>query len=72
MKFSISGTGTKHRALINENDVSSGVSGVIIEVEAGRLAQVTLTMSATEEVIEEDADIFITMGNKKYRILEEK
>ena len=72
MKFSAKGTGKKHRVYINDNDVSIGVTSANIDIEAMEIANITLNISTVyHEIIEENANLFIVMGDKKYRIIEE-
>lgn len=73
MKFSIkTSDNRKRKAYIDNNDISKCVTGLRIDIEPLMLADITLhTTADIDDIIEDDANIYIMLGDKKYRIVEE-
>lgn len=73
MKFSIkTSDNRKRKVYIDNNDISKGVTGLRIDIEPLMLADITLhTTADIDDIIEDDANIYIMLGDKKYRIIEE-
>lgn len=73
MKFSIkTSDNRKRKAYIDNNDISKCVTGLRIDIEPLMPADITLhTTADIDDIIEDDANIYIMLGDKKYRIVEE-
>lgn len=72
MKFAINSNGIKHKAYIDEIDISNKTTSVQINIESGDLPSVTIGLNVTEQQIEhEEANIFfITIDGKKLKLTE--
>lgn len=72
MKVELSGEKNKHKLLLDGHDISNAVSRVEVDVCAGSVTEVILTAIATSELIDEDAVVYIKLGDKKLRVIEVK
>ena len=71
MQFEVKSSGVRHVAIIDGNDISSKVKSVNIDIQPLELTEVTLNIAVTEEQITiENANIFVKINDKIYRIME--
>lgn len=70
MKVELYGEKNKHKLLLDGHDISNGVNRVEVDVCADSVTEVIVTVAAISELINEDAVVYIKLGDNKFRVLE--
>ncbi|KAF5047423.1 hypothetical protein DSECCO2_460540 [anaerobic digester metagenome] len=70
MKVELTGEKNKHKLLLDGHDINNGVNRVEVDVCAGSVTEVIITVTAISELINDDAVVYIKLGDKKFRVLE--